>query len=77
MQKYIKFLRELPKPLRDRLVEIVSLISQNDLKNLDIKPLVAKGDFYRCRIGKIRIIFEKKESENIIHDIGFRGNIYN
>lgn len=77
MLKYIKFLQKLPKSLREKLILVVQRIAKNDLKNLDIKPLVANGDFYRCRVGKIRIIFEKRKEENIIHDIGFRGDIYN
>lgn len=77
MQKYVKFLRRLPKPLRSRLIAVIEKIVKNDLKNLDSKPLVsASGNFYRCRVGKIRIIFEKGEAGNIIYDIGFRGDIY-
>lgn len=77
MQKYVKFLRKLPPKLRARLIATVEKIARNDLGHLDIKPLVAKGNFYRCRVGTIRIIFEKRGRENIVHDIGFRGNIYN
>lgn len=76
MEKYVKFLRKLPGFLQNRLLATVNKIASNDLKNLDIKSLTGEGNFYRCRVGKIRIIFEKKEKHNIIHDIGFRGNIY-
>lgn len=77
MQKYVKFLRRLPRQLRERLIAAVERISNGELNHLDIKPLVSKGNFYRCRIGKVRIVFEKRGNENIIHDIGFRGNVYN
>lgn len=78
MEKYVKFLRRLPKPLRQRLISVVDRIARNDIRHLDIKPLAGKGDFYRCRVGKVRIIFQKEngKDQNIIYDIGFRGDIY-
>lgn len=76
MQKYVKFLAKLPKALRERLIAVVEKISQGNLQHLDIKPLTGRGNFYRCRIGKIRIILEKTGTIYIIQDIGFRGNIY-
>ncbi|MBI4995252.1 type II toxin-antitoxin system RelE/ParE family toxin [Candidatus Peregrinibacteria bacterium] len=77
MEKYVKFILKLPKDLRHKVILLVKKITCGNLKNLDIKPLVGNGDFYRCRFGKIRIIFEKKGEKYIIYDIGFRGNIYN
>lgn len=78
MKDYLKFLQRLPKSLRLRLIDVIAQIALNDLKNLDIKPLKGKGaDFYRCRVGKIRIIFIRDQQENIIYDVGFRGDVYN
>lgn len=76
MKNYVKFLQKLPLPLRLKLIETVGKIALYELKDLDIKPLQGKKGFYRCRIGKIRIIFEKQIDENVIFDIGFRGDIY-
>ena len=47
--------------------------------NLDIKNIVGVEEFYRLRIGKIRVIFEidKKRKEIWIRKIGYRGGIYN
>lgn len=76
MQDYVKFLRKLPKHLRERVVTVVLKIGNNDLKTLDLKILKGKSRFYRCRVGKIRIIFEQREMSNIIYHIGFRGDVY-
>lgn len=76
MRDYVKFLRKLPKHLRERVVMVVLKIAENDLKNLDIKSLSGKGQFYRCRVGKVRIIFERRETINIIYHVGFRGDVY-
>lgn len=70
-------MQKLPKNLRNKLLLVVELIYQNDLSNLDIKLLSGHKDVYRCRVGKIRIIFRQSNHfENIILEIGFRGDIY-
>lgn len=76
MEKYIKFLRRLPRHLQLRLITAISRIAKNNLAGLDVKQLEGGSEFYRCRVGKIRIIFAKKEKQNVIIDVGFRGNIY-
>ncbi len=76
MQNYIKFLSRLPKSLQLRLISVIGKIVENKLEGLDIKPMVGFEDIYRCRVGKVRILFEKGVDENIIHDVGFRGSIY-
>ncbi len=76
MLNYIKFLNRLPVALRLRLLRTIERITKNDLTGLDIKQLAGMDNIFRCRVGKIRIIFEKGDEDNIIHDIGFRGGIY-
>lgn len=76
MEKYKKFLAKLPPALRTRLVKTIFLISDNELGNLDIKMIHLKYRLYRCRIGKLRILFQKTGEGNKIMDIGFRGGIY-
>lgn len=76
MERYVKFLKRLPRPLRAKLLLTIDKIAKDNLKGLDIKRLEGNRIFYRCRIGKIRIVFEKKEGGNTIYDVGFRGNIY-
>jgi len=46
--------------------------------SLDIKKLTNQADFYRLRVGKVRIIFEIDEvkKEVWVRKIGYRGGIY-
>lgn len=76
MEKYKKFLAKLPPKLRARLIKAVFQIADGNLKNLDIKIIHSKYGVYRCRVGRLRILFEKTESGNRIMDIGFRGDVY-
>lgn len=77
MENYLKFLKRLPKNLRLKVIKAVEQIALNQLKNLDIKRLSAQHHFYRCRVGKIRILFQDRDGVNHILDMGFRGDIYN
>ena len=76
MKNYLKFLSRLPKDLRERLLFVVSQIATGDLKGLDVKALLGFENVYRCRVGKLRILFRKGFSEYEILDIGFRGDVY-
>jgi mRNA-degrading endonuclease RelE of RelBE toxin-antitoxin system len=76
MEKYKKFLKKLSPTLRKRLIKAVFLIADDKLKTLDIKMLHSKFCVYRCRVGKLRILFQKTENGNRIMGIGFRGDIY-
>lgn len=67
----------MPPFSRNRLIQVINRIANGDLQNLDIKRLEGAANIYRCRIGDVRIIFEKTEHENVVRDIGFRGNVYN
>jgi mRNA-degrading endonuclease RelE of RelBE toxin-antitoxin system len=76
MEQYKKFLAKLSPTLRARLIKAVCQIAVGNLKNLDIKMMHSKYSVYRCRVGKLRILFQKTENGNSIMDIGFRGDIY-
>jgi mRNA-degrading endonuclease RelE of RelBE toxin-antitoxin system len=76
MKDYLKFLNKLPKDLRLRIIHAVDKIAANKTTDLDIKLLSAPHTLYRCRVGKVRILFQNRDNENYILDIGFRGNIY-
>jgi mRNA-degrading endonuclease RelE of RelBE toxin-antitoxin system len=76
MERYKKFLGKLSADLRKRLIRAVCKISSNDFKGLDIKILQSNYKIFRCRVGRVRILFLKSESGNRILDIGFRGDVY-
>ncbi len=76
MKNYLKRLSRLPKNLRNKIIKAIDKITVNDLKGLDIKLLTSEYKVYRCRVGKIRILFRKMGELNIIMDMGFRGDVY-
>ncbi len=76
MKDYLKFLKRLPKPLRKKLIDAVRKIEKNQLKTLDVKALSTYHQFYRVRVGKLRILFQRRGDKNYITDLGFRGDIY-
>ncbi|MBI5753686.1 type II toxin-antitoxin system RelE/ParE family toxin [Candidatus Peregrinibacteria bacterium] len=76
MENYLKFIGRLPKNLRLKVIKAVEDLANNKLQNLDIKRLSAPYELYRCRVGKIRILFQKRYDKNFVLDIGFRGDIY-
>ncbi|PIR54621.1 plasmid stabilization protein [Candidatus Peregrinibacteria bacterium CG10_big_fil_rev_8_21_14_0_10_36_19] len=76
MKDYLKFLKRLPENLRIKVIKALEDLAINKTKGLDIKPINGEHQLYRCRVGKIRILFQKREEQNIILDIGFRGDIY-
>jgi len=48
-------------------------------RELDIKKLSGEwGDFFRMRMGKIRIIFriDREKDELLVYEVDFRGDVY-
>jgi mRNA-degrading endonuclease RelE of RelBE toxin-antitoxin system len=72
MNKIDKFLIKIDKKTRLVIEEIILLIANNNLSMLDIKKLKGKGNIYRVRVGKIRVIFEHTKTVNIIKSISYR-----
>ena len=76
MDRIEKFRGKANAALRARMDDALRKILANDLQYLDIKPLTGQDDLFRCRIGKVRIIFQRTKAGNVVIDIGFRGHIY-
>lgn len=76
LENYLKFIGRLPKNLRLKVIKAVENLANNKLQNPDIKRLSAPHELYRCRVGKIRILFQKRGNINFVLDISFRGDIY-
>jgi mRNA interferase RelE/StbE len=73
-----KKLQTLSGTDRLRITEKIVLLAKNpDDKNLDIKRLEGEP-YYRLRIGKWRIIFDRQDAINIIaiEKIKPRGDVY-
>jgi len=74
-----KFLKKITRQDLVQVIKKIEQLQKNPFdKQLDIKKLATKGNSYRLRIGKIRVIYEIDFKKNIlyIYDIDFRGNIY-
>ena len=77
MDRIEKFLRKIGKKRAARLVAVMRLIAHGQLDGLDIVPLQGHENWYRCRVGDIRIIFMRtEEGRHIVLDVNFRGGIY-
>ena len=70
--------QKLDKQVRLKVTRKIELLA--DFKTLNnVKKMKSKsGDFYRLRVGDIRVIFRIPEGTKIIWvvDVGFRGLIY-
>lgn len=66
----------MPKSLRIRVIKAIYKIGDEELKGLDIVQMSGPHQLYRCRVGKIRIVFQKRPSGNVVMDMGFRGDVY-
>lgn len=77
MDSIEKFLGKLQKKYRMRAIDTIDAILANRLNGLDIKPVKGKKNWFRCRIGDIRIVFIRtRPGINVIYDIRFRGKAY-
>ncbi|MGL6108283.1 type II toxin-antitoxin system RelE family toxin [Romboutsia sp.] len=69
-----KFIRKQNKDTQKRIIMAIYKLPEGDVKKL-------KGfkNYYRMRVGDIRVIFEKEDDKLkiIVIDIGNRGQIYN
>lgn len=74
MNKIGKFLARLDAKRRGDVENVLAKISGDDLSGLDIRKLKGREHEYRVRIGAIRILFTKTIQENIVTDLGFRGD---
>ncbi len=65
--------------VKKKIKNIGEWLSNRDLLQVDIKRLKGRWkEFYRLRIGKIRIIIAIDEKNEVIrvYEIGFRGDVY-
>lgn len=75
-KSFEKYLAKLPKAWRLKLNDTIEEIKHLRLKDLDVRKLQGFKSLFRCRVGKFRIIFEKKENSGEIIEINTRGDIY-
>lgn len=61
MDRNQKFLNRLRQKERSKIDEIKGRIMRGDLTGLDIKKLKNADDLFRLRVGRVRIIYIKKD----------------
>jgi mRNA-degrading endonuclease RelE of RelBE toxin-antitoxin system len=77
MDQIEKFLRKLTPKIRTRLITAIEAIADNDVHGIDVVPLKGKKDWFRCRVGDIRIVFFRTGSgTNIVTEVTFRAQAY-
>ena len=65
--------------IKTKLLELADYLEGKSPALVDIKRLKGKWEgFYRLRVGKVRVIlsFDLQQKAMVLHDIGFRGDIY-
>jgi len=62
MDKIVKALQKLLPKDKKAIKEIILLIKNNSLSGLDLKKLKNCDNIFRVRVGKLRIIFQKKDN---------------
>lgn len=72
MDRVEKLFRKISKKDRQQILAVIFLIKKKETALLDIKKLEGHSDQYRARVGKYRIIFEKKASQNLILKVSLR-----
>ncbi len=82
----IKFLEKITEKDKERIrqktkILVISIEEQGIIpfRELDIKKLSGEwSEFFRMRIGKIRIIFriDRKADSILVYEIDFRGDVY-
>ena len=74
VKSWIKIINK--SPYKAQLIATIEQIVTGNWERLDIVAIQGKGGYYRCRVGKLRIIFFEKEGNYYIDQVGYRGDIY-
>jgi len=74
VDKIIKFIHK--SLYRERLLKFLEDLEKGNIDQYDIKPYQGTKNTFRCRIGNVRIIFEKTDSWYWVIKIDNRGDIY-
>ena len=61
---------------KEDVLAAIDKIIRNDITGLDIVQMENKKWYFRCRIGKLRIIFFEKNGSYHIDKVGYRWDVY-
>jgi len=71
--------KELSKFTKNDRVKVIDKVSSLDIPPptvLDVRSIAGVDGYYRLRVGKIRIIFEREKDVIWIRKVGYRGDVY-
>ncbi len=74
-----KFLRSQPMRIKTSVAKKLLVLAENpDASHLDTKKMQGVDDIFRLRVGKIRVLYRRYDSQLLILviEIGYRGDIY-
>ncbi len=71
-----KNLLKIDSKIRIKIEKIIEKIYKKDLDGLNIKALLWNKNLFRCRVGKIRIIFSIEWWKMKLKKLGFRWDVY-
>jgi mRNA interferase RelE/StbE len=75
----VKYIKKLDKPTASRIINAIESMRENPKEHPQSKELKGySGQFYRLRIGNLRVIYEIVENRILINvvKVGSRGDIY-
>ncbi|MDQ7022329.1 MAG: hypothetical protein Q9M97_02155 [Candidatus Gracilibacteria bacterium] len=52
---WIKFIKKLDDKKQDIIFEVIQKIISGNINQLDIKPILGKKGYFRCRIGNLKL----------------------
>ncbi len=78
-RKAVKYLASLPRPLRERVNDALTQLSESPLTYPGVIPMSGEwAGYYRIRVGDFRVIFWLDVKEDVVYvdHIGSRGDLY-
>ena len=72
MNKIDKAIQKLTKKEKKLVKEVVKALRLGRFDNLDIKKLKGESDIFRVRKGRVRIIYQIRNSQTFILKVGHR-----
>lgn len=64
--KKTKFFNKLSRKEYDKVIDVYERILLGEIEGINVKPLVGHKDVFRARVGRVRIIFIRRDDKHIV-----------
>ncbi len=71
-----KFIAKLDTKTKEKIAQKTKALVKDPFNQRDIKKISGSKNFYRLRVGDIRVIYKITKDQVKIIDVDYRGNIY-